>query len=58
MDDIQHCFICCPSDSDVSEDAGIEPWTVAIATTALALTPRQDLIHWARSHPDMHKLFG
>jgi hypothetical protein len=26
---IQHCFICRPSDSDVSEDAGIEPRTVA-----------------------------
>ncbi len=22
---IQHCFICRPSDSSVSEDAGIEP---------------------------------
>ncbi len=26
---IQHCFICCPSDSTVSEDVGIEPRTVA-----------------------------
>jgi hypothetical protein len=32
---IQHCFICRPSDSNVSEDAGIEPRTVA--TTALAV---------------------
>ncbi len=31
--DIQHCFICRPSDSTVSEDAGIEPRTVA--TTAV-----------------------
>jgi hypothetical protein len=30
----QHCFICRPSDSTVSEDAGIEPRTVA--TSALA----------------------
>ena len=30
--DIQHCFICRPSDSTVSIDAGIEPRTVA--TTA------------------------
>ncbi len=45
MYDIQHCFICRLSDSIVSEDAGIEPRTVA--TTALA-----DLIHnSARSHP-------
>ncbi len=33
--DIQHCFVCCPSDSTVSEDAGIEPR--AFATTALAI---------------------
>ncbi len=26
---IQHCFICRPSDSTVSKDAGIEPRTVA-----------------------------
>ncbi len=26
---IQHCFICRPSISNVSEDAGIEPRTVA-----------------------------
>ncbi len=31
---IQHCFICRPSDSIESEDAGIEPRTVA--TSALA----------------------
>jgi hypothetical protein len=29
MYDIQHCFICRPSDSTVSEDAEIEPRTVA-----------------------------
>jgi hypothetical protein len=34
--DIQHCFICRPSDSTVSEDAGIEPRTVA--NTALAVS--------------------
>jgi hypothetical protein len=28
---IQYCFICRPSDSTVSEDAGIEPRTVATA---------------------------
>ncbi len=27
--DIQHCFICRPSDSTVSEDAGIEPMTLS-----------------------------
>ncbi len=45
---IQHCFICRPSDSTVSEDAGIEPTTVATD----ALTTRLDrLTHdSARSH--------
>jgi hypothetical protein len=33
--EIQHCFICHPSDSTVSEDAGIEFRTVA--TLALAV---------------------
>ncbi len=33
--DIQHCFLFHPSCSTVSEDAGIEPRTVA--TTALAV---------------------
>jgi hypothetical protein len=46
MYDIQHCFICRPSDSTVSEDAGIKPRTVA--TTALAVRRSN---HSARSHP-------
>jgi hypothetical protein len=41
---IQHCFICRPSDSTVSEDAGIEPRTVA----TLVLTARRSN-HSARS---------
>ncbi len=36
---IQHSFICRPSDSTVSEDAGIEPRTVA--TSALTVTVRR-----------------
>jgi hypothetical protein len=43
---LQHCFICRPSDSTVSEDVGIEPRTV----TTLALTARRSN-HSARSHP-------
>jgi hypothetical protein len=43
---IQHCFICRPSNYTVSEDAGIEPRTVA--TLALAVK-RSNLS--ARSHP-------
>ncbi len=45
---IQHCFISRPSDSFVSEDAGIEPRTVA--TVALAVR-RSDLS--AGSHPQL-----
>ncbi len=44
--DIQRCFICRPSDSTVSEDAVIEPRTVA--TTASAVRRSN---HSARSHP-------
>jgi hypothetical protein len=33
----QYCFICRPSDSTVSENAGLEPRTVA--TLALAVRP-------------------
>jgi hypothetical protein len=44
---IQHCFVCRPPDFTVSEDAGIEPRT--IATSALAIRRsnqyRLDLIH-------------
>jgi hypothetical protein len=45
---IQHCFICRPSDTSVSEDAGIEPRTVP----TLALTARRSN-HLARSHPQL-----
>ncbi len=50
---IQHCFICRPSDSTVSEEAGIEPRTVA----TLALTDRRSN-HLARSHPQKHVIVG
>jgi hypothetical protein len=50
---IQHCFICRPSESTVSEDAEIEPRTVA--TTALAVRhsnpPARSHPNTARSHP-------
>jgi len=44
----QHCLICCPSDSTVSEDSGIKPRTVASVTTALAVRCSN---HSARTHP-------
>jgi hypothetical protein len=43
---IQHCFICRPSDSTVSEDAGIEPRTVTNSALAVGRSNRS-----ARSHP-------
>ena len=43
---IQHCFICRPSDSTVSEDVGIEPRNVT--TSALAVRRSN---HSTRSHP-------
>jgi hypothetical protein len=43
---IQHCFICRPKDSTVSEDAGIEPMTF-LYTSTLAV---RHSIHSARSH--------
>ncbi len=45
----QHCFICRPSDSTVSADAGVESRTVA----TLALIVRRSK-HLARSHPQGH----
>ncbi len=44
---IQHCIICRPSNSTVSEDAGIEPRTVA-PTSSLAV---RRFNHSATSHP-------
>jgi hypothetical protein len=41
---IQHCFICRPSDFTVSEDARIEPGTVATFAMADTLVTRLDLI--------------
>jgi hypothetical protein len=43
---IQHGFICRPSDSTVSEEAGIDPMTDATA----ALAVRRSTYHSARSH--------
>jgi hypothetical protein len=34
---IQHCFICRPLDSTLSEDAGIEPRTVAISALTVSI---------------------
>jgi hypothetical protein len=43
---IQHCFICRPSDFTVSEDAGIEPRTVATLAIAIQI--------FSKFHPEMN----
>ncbi len=48
---IQHCFICLPSDSTASVDAGTETRTVA----TLALTARRS-DHSAKSHSQLGKI--
>jgi hypothetical protein len=45
MYDNQYCFICPPSDFNVSKEAGIEPRTVATTALSDALTTMIDLIH-------------
>ncbi len=45
----QHCFICRPSDSTVSEDAGIEPRTDAnLALPAYLLSNRHNFTRFTR----------
>ncbi len=46
MNCIQHCFICRPFESTVTEDAGIEPRTVATSAWAFRRS-----YHQAKSHP-------
>jgi hypothetical protein len=64
---IQHCFICCPSESNVSEDGGIEymilrhwhwqcdaltTWLNLILNSAIDLIhTRLDLIHYSARSP-------
>ncbi len=50
---IQHCFICHPSGSTVSEDAVIEPRTVATSALAVRRFSHSAISHphSARSHP-------
>jgi len=51
---IQHCFICHPSDSTVSEGAGIEPRIVAtLALTARRFNNHSALIHGRMTHTDL-----
>ncbi len=49
----QHCYSCRPSDYTVSEDAGIEPRTVATLALAVRLSCHWAISHshWTRSHP-------
>jgi hypothetical protein len=45
---IQHCFICRPSDSTVSEDAGIKPRTVATMALAVRRSNQSARSHYVR----------
>jgi hypothetical protein len=49
----QHCFICRPSDSTVSEDAGLELRTVATSASAVRRSNQsgRSHSHSARAHP-------
>ncbi len=51
---IQHCFICRPSDSTVSEDAGIKPKTVA---TLAWLGYKKLVVHYFPQVDDFHRFF-
>jgi hypothetical protein len=60
MYDIQHCFVCRPSDSTASEDAGVAPRTVVITILSVRSHPPSVRSHassvrshapLARSHP-------
>ncbi len=45
----QHCFICRPSDSSVSEDAGIEPKTATSSALAVRRSTYLSTRAWAAS---------
>ncbi len=51
---IQHCFLCRPSDSIVSEDAGIEPKTVA---TLVWVGYKNLVVHYFHQVDDFHRFF-
>ncbi len=48
---IQHFFICRPSESIVSENAGIEPRTTLAVTSRRSNHLARSPLHLARSHP-------
>jgi len=50
----QHCFLCRPSDFNVSEDAPIEPKTVA---TLALLGYKKLVVHYFRQADDFHRFF-
>jgi hypothetical protein len=42
---IHHCFICRPSDSTVTEDAGIKPRTLATSALAVRCSSHSAIFH-------------
>jgi hypothetical protein len=53
MNTVRHCFICSPSNSNLSEDAGIE--LRIVTTLALAVSCSN---HLARSNPALAEVDG
>jgi hypothetical protein len=47
---IPHCFLCRPSNSSVSEDAGIEKWK-SVSTHSRVVQPQQDLPYITNPDP-------
>jgi hypothetical protein len=52
----QHCFICRPSDSTMSEDAGIELRTVATSAFSVRKSDHARHPQSARFHPQLGKI--
>jgi hypothetical protein len=52
---IQHCFICRPSDSTVSEDAGIEPRLIIFCDFGIGILLREKEGVKAQKHVYSHR---
>jgi hypothetical protein len=55
---IQHCFICRPSDSTVSEDAGNEPRTVVTSALAVRFVIFGGFFITKTGSPDVSKIIN
>ncbi len=55
---IKHCFICSPSDSTVSEDAGNEPRTIVTSTLAVRFVIFGGFFITKIGSPDISKIIN